>query len=80
MEYRIVGSSKNELGEVSVFFGNENTNDAYYAHSITSIGDEADQPSRMNTMWAWINHVRSKRWWNKSLEQEFIRETEKHLV
>lgn len=76
---KIVSSSKNENEEVSVFFGNENTNDAYYTHGITSLGRESDDPSGMNTAWAWVNHMRSKGWWNSSLEDSFFEEVSKHF-
>lgn len=79
MSDRIVGSDKNEDGEISVFFGNKNTNDSYYAHSITSLGSERDNPSKMSTAWAWVNHMRRKMWWNGLLEREFFAEVNKYL-
>lgn len=79
MPEKIVSSEKNGHGEITVYFGNRNTKNAYYAHSIASLGDEKDHPSRMTTMWAWINHMRSKNWWSGTLEREFIAEVKKWL-
>ena len=62
-------------GEVRVDFDNG----WYCAHSITEIGSPDDSAGRLTTMWAWINHLRSKRWWHPQLEERFIREVSKHL-
>lgn len=51
----------------------------YYAHGIQKEGFVDDDTSRMNTMWAWINHMSHKRWWNDGLQEDFIAEVKKYL-
>jgi hypothetical protein len=51
----------------------------YYAHCIGGIGEEDDKPAYLNTMWAWINHMRSKRWWSPYLESRFIKEVSSYF-
>lgn len=51
----------------------------YYAHSIEKVGEPTDTAGNLSTMWGWINHLRSKRWWNEDLEERFIVEVKKHL-
>jgi len=51
----------------------------YYAHGIITLGEESDAPRKMGTMWGWVNHLKSKRWWNSQLEAKFIREVSKHF-
>jgi len=79
MVNEITGSKKNRLGEVTVYFGNGQSKRAYDAHSIREIGTPDDDPGQLNTMWAWINHMRAKRWWHAQLEYLFIKEVKKHL-
>lgn len=73
MDVQIERSVKNN-DEITVCFDNN-----YYAHSIISLGKEEDAPERMNTMWAWINHMRDKVWWHSDLEERFKEEVKKHL-
>jgi len=67
--------SKKLDGGVEVHFDNG----WYYTHSIQSEGEPTDAPGKLTTMWGWINHLRSKRWWSPALEEKFIREVRKHL-
>jgi hypothetical protein len=43
----------------------------YYAHQISKVGSPND-PAGSFSMWGWINHLRGKRWWNVTIENEFI--------
>ena len=80
MNVHITGSEKNEHGEISVFFGNENTEDWYYTHGTQEIGSpKDDMTSPIHTMWAWINHMRHKNWWTPQLEDRFRAEVEKYF-
>ncbi len=69
----IKGSEKSSNGEITILFKG-----GYYAHSIQSVGITNDAPD-LFTMWGWINHLRSKNWWNGDIEQSFIREVSKLL-
>lgn len=51
----------------------------YYAHGIQKIGEKEDGV-RMDSMWAWINHMRHKRWWNSELEKYFIKEVTRYFI
>lgn len=50
----------------------------YYAHHIEKIGNP-EQDGRLFDMWSWIHHMRGKKWWNPTLESEFIREVNKYF-
>lgn len=77
-DIRITGGEKNGK-DVTVWFASENTKDFYYAHSISSIGNESDESTRMDTLWSWITHLRHKTWWNDFLENDFINTVTKYL-
>lgn len=52
----------------------------YYAHGIKEIGKEGDNLSTDRySMWAWIEHMRHKRWWYPLLEEKFKNEVGKYL-
>lgn len=42
----------------------------YYA-KINSIGIITDNPS-LTSMWAWVNHLKDKVWWNNDIQRSFI--------
>lgn len=42
-----------------------------YDAKITSIGSPEDRPCCKYSMWAWINHLQEKNWWNEEKENEF---------
>jgi hypothetical protein len=68
-------SKKYEDG-VTVWFKNQN---GYYAHGIIDIGSPEDGPERMDTMWAWVHHLRPKLWWQPEMEVEFKSEVAKYF-
>lgn len=46
-----------------------------YSVEINGLGEMTDKPA-IDTMWGWINHLRSKTWWNNFAEKEFIKLSE----
>lgn len=49
-----------------------------YDASIQGLGKESDHPGDFS-MWAWVNHLRGKRWWNEMNEKKFI-ELAKNII
>jgi hypothetical protein len=53
----------------------------YYAHQITSIGEEKlGFTNSHNSLWHWVHHLRTKTWFTKQVEKDFVEVATKNLT
>jgi len=51
-----------------------------YDITVSKIGNENDMHAGHGaSMWAWINHMRHKNWWNGQMERDLIGIVEKNI-
>lgn len=72
----MVKNSKKLSDGICVWFEN-----GYHAHGIWKVGTEDEEPrSDLSSAWGWVNHLRTKRWWNPLIQADFLIEVDRHLT
>lgn len=52
----------------------------YFAHGIKKIGKLEDRGYKMDSLYAWVRHLRNKNWWTQDMEDRFVDSVKETLL